>query len=98
MLDGRLTDVDVKDLGALELKGITNAVHAVEIVYQHDPMALLRELPFVGRAVEYQTLTSKLAEARNRRGSIVLLAGEPGIGKTRLTEEFCDQAAPARAP
>ena len=93
LLDGRVTDIAVTDLGSLELKGITNPVPTVEIVYEHDPMALLRKLPFVGRAAEYQTLTSKLADARNGRGSIVLLAGEPGIGKTRLTEEFCEQAS-----
>ena len=56
-------------------------------------MALLRKLPFVGRQAEYETLLKKLAEAQNGRGSVVLLAGEPGIGKTRLTEEFCEHAS-----
>ncbi|MGB2694066.1 MAG: AAA family ATPase [Dehalococcoidia bacterium] len=93
LLDGRGADIRTNDLGALELKGITNAVPAVEIIYQHDPMALLRKLPFVGRQTEYDTLLKKLAEANSGRGSIVLLAGEPGIGKTRLTEEFCDHAS-----
>jgi class 3 adenylate cyclase/tetratricopeptide (TPR) repeat protein len=93
LLDGRGGDLDTKDLGPLELKGITNAVPAVEIIYQHDPMALLRKLPFTGRKAEYETLLKKLAEATNSRGSVVLLAGEPGIGKTRLTEEFCDHAS-----
>ncbi len=80
LLDGRGADIDVKELGPLELKGITNAVPAVEIVYEHDPMALLRKLPFVGRQAEYETLLKKLGEAQNGRGSVVLLAGEPGIG------------------
>jgi len=93
LLEGRGADINANDLGPLELKGITNKVPAVEIVYQHDPMALLRKLPFVGRQAEYETLLKKLAEARNNRGSIMLLAGEPGIGKTRLTEEFCEHAS-----
>lgn len=93
LLDGRGADISTKDLGPLELKGITNPVPAVEIIYQHDPMALLRKLPFVGRQAEYETLLKKLAEAANGRGSVVLLAGEPGIGKTRLTEEFCEHAS-----
>ncbi len=93
LLGGRGADIDVKELGPLELKGITNPVPAVEIVYQHDPMALLRKLPFVGRQAEYEMLLKKLAEAQNGSGSVVLLAGEPGIGKTRLTEEFCDHAS-----
>lgn len=93
LLDGRGADISAKDLGPLELKGITNKVPAVEIVYQHDPMALLRRLPFVGRQAEYETMMKKLADARNGRGAVVLLAGEPGIGKTRLTEEFCEHAS-----
>lgn len=93
MLDSRLNDVSFTDLGPLDLKGITNPVPAVDIVYEHDPMALLRKLPFVGRADEYDTLVESLTEARNGRGRVVLMAGEPGIGKTRLTEEFCEQAA-----
>lgn len=92
LLDGRGSDVNTKDLGPLGLKGITNPVPAVEIIYQHDPMALLRKLPFVGRQAEYETLVKKLSEAANGRGAVVLLAGEPGIGKTRLTEEFCEHA------
>jgi class 3 adenylate cyclase len=93
LLDGRGGDLSTKDLGPLELKGITNPVPAVEIVYQHDPMALLRKLPFVGRQAEYEALLTKLSEAQNGRGSVAMLAGEPGIGKTRLTEEFCDHAS-----
>ncbi|HEY5639578.1 MAG TPA: AAA family ATPase [Dehalococcoidia bacterium] len=93
LLDGRGGDLSTEDLGPLELKGITAPVPAVEIVYQHDPMALLRKLPFVGRRAEYETLLGKLSEAQNGRGSVAMLAGEPGIGKTRLTEEFCEQAS-----
>lgn len=95
LLDGRGDDVSVNELGPMELKGITGSVPAVEIVYEHDPMALLRKLPFVGRQAEYETMLAKLAEAQSGRGSVILLAGEPGIGKTRLTEEVCDHAAAA---
>ncbi len=38
-------------------------------------------------------MLNKLADARTSRGSVILLAGEPGIGKTRLTEEFCEHAS-----
>jgi predicted ATPase len=44
--------------------------------------------PLVGRARELAILADALAEAAAGRPSVVLLAGEPGIGKTRLLDEF----------
>jgi class 3 adenylate cyclase/tetratricopeptide (TPR) repeat protein len=44
--------------------------------------------PFVGREKELALLRQRLAEARGGRGQIVLLAGEPGVGKSRLLLEF----------
>ena len=44
--------------------------------------------PFVGRVQELAALASALEEAASARGSLVLLTGEPGIGKTRLMSEF----------
>jgi class 3 adenylate cyclase/tetratricopeptide (TPR) repeat protein len=44
--------------------------------------------PFVGRTKELGMLHERLAEARAGRGQIVLLAGEPGVGKSRLLLEF----------
>ena len=46
------------------------------------------ELPFVGREAELRRLGLRLSLACEQRGGVVLLAGEPGIGKTRLAEEF----------
>ncbi|MFI6094972.1 ATP-binding protein [Lentzea sp. NPDC051213] len=43
--------------------------------------------PFVGRSAERVALTAAWRQARTR-AQVVLLAGEPGIGKTRLAEEF----------
>jgi hypothetical protein len=47
---------------------------------------------FVGRDVEMATLTARLDRARGGTGSVVLLAGEPGVGKTRTAEEFASLA------
>jgi predicted ATPase/class 3 adenylate cyclase len=93
LLGARLRDFRTNDLGSLELKGISEPVPAVEFLYAQDATVLLRKLPFVGRGNEHERLIEKLAAARSGHGSVVLLAGEPGIGKTRLTEEFCEQAA-----
>jgi predicted ATPase/DNA-binding SARP family transcriptional activator len=46
------------------------------------------DLPFTGRTDELQTLKAGWQEARSGRGRLVLMAGESGIGKTRLVSEF----------
>jgi DNA-binding CsgD family transcriptional regulator len=43
---------------------------------------------FVGRARELDLLCARLDDARGGRGQLVLVTGEPGIGKTRLAEEL----------
>ena len=48
---------------------------------------------FVGREAELRTLRGQLAAAREGHGSLVLLSGEPGIGKTRLLELLAEEAA-----
>jgi predicted ATPase/class 3 adenylate cyclase len=44
--------------------------------------------PFVGRRRELATLHALLAQAREGRGQVVGVVGEPGIGKSRLVYEF----------
>ncbi|MDP9238753.1 MAG: protein kinase [Chloroflexota bacterium] len=44
---------------------------------------------FVGRRSEMDGLKDALEDALSGKGSLAMLAGEPGIGKTRLAEEFC---------
>src|SRR6185369_3627610 len=48
---------------------------------------------FVGRGAEIAMLESRLAEAAAGRGAFVGVAGDPGIGKTRLIEELVLRAA-----
>src|SRR5438093_3583348 len=48
---------------------------------------------FVGRAAEIELLRGRVDDARSGHGSLVLVGGEPGIGKTRLAEEISRYAA-----
>ena len=47
---------------------------------------------FVGREQEMGRLRSALAEAANGRGQLMMLVGEPGIGKTRTAQELARYA------
>src|SRR5437660_5182552 len=47
---------------------------------------------YVGREAELATLQEALAAAVHGTGSLVLLSGEPGIGKTRTAKEIARRA------
>src|SRR6185436_2176858 len=48
---------------------------------------------FIGRERELTELDAGLSDVLSGRGRLFLLGGEPGIGKTRLAEEFSARAA-----
>jgi len=48
----------------------------------------LERPPFVGRGREMDALRARWEQAVQGQGGIVLIAGEAGVGKTRLVEEF----------
>ncbi len=50
-------------------------------------------LPFVGRAAELGKLQTVFPRAEGEGRRLVLVAGEPGAGKSRLVREFAGQAA-----
>jgi len=54
-------------------------------------------LPFVGRDQAMKQLAGRLESAFAGRGQLVLVVGEPGIGKTRVTEEFADETKRRKA-
>jgi ATP/maltotriose-dependent transcriptional regulator MalT len=53
---------------------------------------------FVGRDRELGILRQHLTAALNGRGSLVLIGGEAGIGKTALAEALCREAEEQRTP
>jgi class 3 adenylate cyclase/tetratricopeptide (TPR) repeat protein len=81
---------ELTDLGEHDLKGIAEPVHAwrVERVSvtesrfeAHRGGALT---PLVGREEELDLLLRRWSQARDGEGQVVLLSGEPGIGKSRI--------------
>lgn len=53
-----------------------------------DKIKNFAELPFIGRNNELKILQEILQLAFNYQGKCVVISGEPGMGKTRLVEEF----------
>jgi eukaryotic-like serine/threonine-protein kinase len=57
----------------------------------------LTKRAFVGRVREAEILRSAVREAMEGRGQLIILSGEPGIGKTRLAEETANFATSSGA-
>src|SRR5215475_5724616 len=71
-------------------------IRACSIHFSPMPLAGPTERPFVGRVAEREGLAAHIAAARGGSGRVVLVRGEPGVGKTRLVEESVAAVAPAR--
>ncbi len=84
---------EMLDLGELTVRGHA-PVRAHEVVRVRGRRSRLdaaveRGLtPLVGRERELETLRERFREARAGRGQVVFVAGEAGIGKSRLLLEF----------
>ena len=90
---------DLEDLGAQDLKGIAGPVRAwaalrsasVESRFEAFHGTGLTEL--VGREEELELLLRRWSKAKGGQGQVVLLSGEPGIGKSRLTAALLESVA-----
>jgi predicted ATPase len=77
--------------GSHELKGVPDPVTLFRLVRASGGgrRAGQRHLtPLVGREEELAMLTRRWERARHGEGQLVLVVGEPGLGKSRLVEEF----------
>jgi class 3 adenylate cyclase/tetratricopeptide (TPR) repeat protein len=80
-----------EEQGARELKGVSEPVHLFRIVRASGGgrRGGARTLtPFVGREEEFGMLARRWERAKGGEGQLVLIVGEPGLGKSRLIEEF----------
>jgi class 3 adenylate cyclase/predicted ATPase len=82
---------EYRDLGAVEVKGLPEPVHAHQVVRESAIQSRFEALhgatltPLVGREEEIGLLLRQWNRAKSGEGRVVLLSGEPGIGKSRLT-------------
>jgi predicted ATPase len=90
---------ELEELGAKDLKGVSGPVQAwtalrpsfVESRFDALHTSGLTEL--VGREEELELLLRRWSKAKTGEGQVVLLSGEPGIGKSRLTAALLERLA-----
>jgi class 3 adenylate cyclase/tetratricopeptide (TPR) repeat protein len=86
------------DRGLYWLRGFPDRWRLYELEWGRDAggaVVPVRQTPLVERERERADLRRAVEDARLGRGSLVLVAGEAGVGKTRLTQEI-DAEADAR--
>ena len=90
---------ELQDLGARDLKGISGPVKAWAALRPSSSESRFDALhaggltELVGREEELDLLQRRWATAKTGQGQVVLLSGEPGIGKSRLTAALLEHIA-----
>jgi class 3 adenylate cyclase/tetratricopeptide (TPR) repeat protein len=82
---------ELEDLGPKDLKGIAEPVRAWAALRASSVESRFEALrtattPLVGREEEIELLMRRWTQAKAGDGCVVLISGEPGIGKSRLAE------------
>ena len=90
---------ELEDLGAKELKGIAEPVRAwvalrpASVESRFDALHASGLTELVGREEELELLLRRWSKAKRGDGQVVLLSGEPGIGKSRLVAALLERLA-----
>jgi class 3 adenylate cyclase/predicted ATPase len=90
---------ELRDLGAKDLKGIAGparawaALRASSVESRFDALHTTGLSPLVGREEELELLLRRWSKAKTGEGQLVLLSGEAGIGKSRLTAAVLERLA-----
>jgi predicted ATPase/class 3 adenylate cyclase len=85
---------EYRDLGPVEVKGIATPVPAWQVLRPSAVASRFEALhgstlgPLIGRDEEIDLLLRRWARAKAGDGQVVLISGEPGIGKSRITAEL----------
>jgi class 3 adenylate cyclase/tetratricopeptide (TPR) repeat protein len=91
---------ELQDLGARDLKGIAGpaarawaALRTNSVESRFDALHTTGLTPLVGREEEVELLLRRWSRAKTGEGQVVLLSGEAGIGKSRLTAAVLERLA-----
>ena len=90
---------ELQDLGARELKGITGpvrvwaALRASSVEGRFEALHASGLTALIGRDEELELLLRRWSRAKTGEGQVVLLSGEAGIGKSRLTAALLENVA-----
>src|SRR5580700_5266360 len=90
---------ELRDLGAKDLKGIAGPARAWAALGASLAESRFEALhasdltPLVGREEEFDLLLRRWAKAKGGEGQVVLISGEAGIGKSRLTAALLERLA-----
>src|SRR5215813_6066640 len=88
-----------QDLGAQTLRGVAQPLHVYQVLGESgvqnrlDIVSTRGLTPLVGREQEAGLLLERWEQVKAGHGQVVLLSGEPGIGKSRLVQVLKDQVA-----
>ena len=88
---------EYRDLGVVEVKGLVGPVPAWQVLRPSAVESRFEALrgstlsPLIGRDEELDLLLRRWARAEAGAGQIVLVSGEPGIGKSRLTAALAER-------
>ena len=91
---------ELEDLGTKDLKGIAGPVRVWAALRPSSAASHFEALhgttltDLVGREEELELLLRRWSKAKTGEGQVVLLSGEPGIGKSRLTAALLEAIAP----
>ena len=87
---------DLEDRGEFALKGIDAPWNLWEVPWATEEASGVltgqERTPFVGRAQERTRLLQAVERARSGSGTLMLIGGEAGVGKSRLVEEATAEA------
>jgi class 3 adenylate cyclase/tetratricopeptide (TPR) repeat protein len=87
---------DYEDLGVVEIKGLAAPVIASRVLRESGTESRFEALratrtPLVGRDEEMALLRRRWQQAKAGKGCVVMVSGEPGIGKSRLAQTLVER-------